>query len=168
MVSSKLRRSSLLSMPHSNRSFSGPSTLKTSICIQHSVHVLMQGYKAPAGLTASDDMAAVIQHAELLLMVIPTPFVASTIKGIRDQLRPEQVLLHCCTHSQYHAFYIKLVTTVMYGTASPPATAYRCTTDAMVWLRVVEMQTRLESATSHLPICVSCDTRHSVLVLTKP
>ena len=58
--------------------------------------LVWQGYKAPEGLKASSDMAAVIQHAELLLMVIPTPFVASTIKGIRDQLRPEQVTLLAC------------------------------------------------------------------------
>ncbi len=36
-------------------------------------------------------MSEVVKHAELLLMVIPTPFVASTIKGIKDQLRPDQV-----------------------------------------------------------------------------
>ena len=54
---------------------------------------MLQGYKAPDGLRASSDMAEVVKHAELLLMVIPTPFVAATIKGIRDQLRPDQVCL---------------------------------------------------------------------------
>ena len=54
----------------------------------------LQGYKAPEGLKASSDMAEVVKHAELLLMVIPTPFVAATIKGIKDQLRPDQV---CCS-----------------------------------------------------------------------
>ena len=53
----------------------------------------MQGYKAPDGLKASTDMAEVVKHAELLLMVIPTPFVAATIMGIKDILRPEQVCL---------------------------------------------------------------------------
>lgn len=44
-------------------------------------------------------MAEVVKHAELLLMVIPTPFVAATIKGIKDLLRPEQVCVlldHLC------------------------------------------------------------------------
>jgi glycerol-3-phosphate dehydrogenase len=56
-------------------------------------NLMLQGYKAPDGLRASSDMAEVVKHAELLLMVIPTPFVAATIKGIRDQLRPDQVCL---------------------------------------------------------------------------
>ena len=62
----------------------------------------MQGHKAPDGLRASTDMAEVVKHAELLLMVIPTPFVAATITGIKDLLRPEQAcLLQCgmpCRH----------------------------------------------------------------------
>lgn len=53
----------------------------------------MQGHTAPDGLRASTDMAEVVKHAELLLMVIPTPFVAATITGIKDLLRPEQA---CC------------------------------------------------------------------------
>lgn len=64
--------------------------------------LMLQGYKAPDGLRASSDMAEVVRHAELLLMVIPTPFVAATIKGIRDQLRPDQVCLstsNICLHS---------------------------------------------------------------------
>ena len=64
--------------------------------------LMLQGYKAPDGLRASSDMAEVVKHAELLLMVIPTPFVAATIKGIRDQLRPDQVCLstsNMCLHS---------------------------------------------------------------------
>lgn len=57
--------------------------------------IFLKGYKAPDGLRASSDMAEVVKHAELLLMVIPTPFVAATIKGIRDQLRPDQILVSC-------------------------------------------------------------------------
>ncbi len=60
--------------------------------------LMPQGYKAPDGLRASSDMAEVVKHAELLLMVIPTPFVAATIKGIR----PDQVCLSTskmCLHS---------------------------------------------------------------------
>ncbi len=51
-----------------------------------------QGYKVPEALRASNDIAAVVAHAEILLMVIPTPFVAATMSTIRDSLRPEQVL----------------------------------------------------------------------------
>ena len=38
-------------------------------------------------------MAEVVKHAELLLMVIPTPFVAATIIGIKDLLKPKQACL---------------------------------------------------------------------------
>lgn len=55
-----------------------------------------QGHQAPEGLRASTDMAEVVKHAELLLMVIPTPFVAATITGIKDLLRPEQVFYALC------------------------------------------------------------------------
>ena len=59
----------------------------------------MQGHKAPDGLRASTDMAEVVKHAELLLMVIPTPFVAATITGIKHILRPEQARLLWCSMS---------------------------------------------------------------------
>ena len=50
----------------------------------------VQGIKLPESLRASGDLDAVVAHGQLLLMVVPTPFVASTMSSIRDQLRPEQ------------------------------------------------------------------------------
>ena len=50
-----------------------------------------QGYKVPDALRASGDITDVVAHAEIILMVIPTPFVEKTMAGIKDKLRPEQV-----------------------------------------------------------------------------
>ncbi|KAK9909230.1 hypothetical protein WJX75_009218 [Coccomyxa subellipsoidea] len=55
----------------------------------------LQGYKVPEALRASNDIKAVVAHAEILLMVIPTPFVAATMSTIRDSLRPEQIIVSC-------------------------------------------------------------------------
>ena len=49
-----------------------------------------QGIKLPETLRATGDLDAVVAHGQLLLMVVPTPFVASTMSAIRDKLRPEQ------------------------------------------------------------------------------
>ena len=50
-----------------------------------------QGTKLPEGLRACGDLAVVADASELLLMVVPTPFVARTVEGIADRLRPTQV-----------------------------------------------------------------------------
>ena len=60
-----------------------------SISLGHS-SILFQGIKLPETLRASGDLDAVVAHGQLLLMVVPTPFVASTMSAIRDKLRPEQ------------------------------------------------------------------------------
>lgn len=52
---------------------------------------LSQGFPLPENLRATNDMNEVVSHAELLLMVIPTPFVERTIARIKDQLREDQV-----------------------------------------------------------------------------
>ena len=57
--------------------------------------LLSQGFKLPEGLRATGDLNAVVAHGQLLLMVVPTPFVASTMSSIRDKLRPEQASHPC-------------------------------------------------------------------------
>jgi glycerol-3-phosphate dehydrogenase (NAD(P)+) len=46
---------------------------------EHENKVFLPGYKCPESLRATGDMAAAIAGAEILLMVIPTPFVAATL-----------------------------------------------------------------------------------------
>ena len=45
----------------------------------------LPGFRCPEGLTATGDMAAAIEGAEIILMVIPTPFVAATLGGCRQE-----------------------------------------------------------------------------------
>ncbi len=54
-----------------------------------------QGHKVPPTLRATTDQKAVVEHGELLLMVIPTPFVASTMTTIKDELRADQIVVSC-------------------------------------------------------------------------
>lgn len=49
----------------------------------------------PEGLTATGDMAAVVTSCEVVLSVIPTPFVARTIAGVADKFRPDGILVSC-------------------------------------------------------------------------
>ena len=57
----------------------------------------LQGIKLPDALKATGYMDRLTSHAELILMVVPTPFVAATMAGIKDKLRPDQVRL-CLSH----------------------------------------------------------------------
>jgi len=43
--------------------------------------------QCPEGLTASTDKHEVVKQSKLLLMVIPTPFVASTMSARRAEYR---------------------------------------------------------------------------------
>ena len=54
---------------------------------------MLQGVRLPDNLQATDDMDRLLQHTEIFLMVVPTPFVAATMTSIKDKLRPEQVPL---------------------------------------------------------------------------
>jgi hypothetical protein len=51
----------------------------------------VQDFKVPAALRASRDLAEVMEHGEIFLMVIPTPFVATTMNAIKGMIKPHQV-----------------------------------------------------------------------------
>lgn len=52
---------------------------------------LLQGFPLPESLRASNDIDAVVEHSEILLLVIPTPFVERTMGRIKDKLKDNQV-----------------------------------------------------------------------------
>lgn len=56
---------------------------------------ILQGVQCPEGLTASTDVAHVVSQSEILLMVIPTPFVARTMEPLAHLLRPDHILVSC-------------------------------------------------------------------------
>ena len=45
----------------------------------HENTVFLKGYKCPPSMTATTDIVEVVSDSELLLMVIPTQFVARTM-----------------------------------------------------------------------------------------
>ncbi len=45
----------------------------------HENKAFLPGFKCPESLKATSDMAAAIEGAEIILMVIPTPFVGATL-----------------------------------------------------------------------------------------
>ena len=45
----------------------------------------------PEALKATGSMEELIEHTEIFLMVVPTPFVAATMTSIKDKLKPNQV-----------------------------------------------------------------------------
>ena len=51
----------------------------------------MQGIRVPDGLQATGSMDDLIEHADVFLMVVPTPFVASTVGALTHKLKPHQV-----------------------------------------------------------------------------
>ena len=51
----------------------------------------LQGYKVPEGLRATGSMADAVERAEVILMVVPTQFVARTMTDLAKLLQPNQV-----------------------------------------------------------------------------
>lgn len=62
-------------------SYAWPQTLNSHV----------QGVKLPKALRATASLDELLAHAEVLLMVVPTPFVAATMSSIKDKLTPQQV-----------------------------------------------------------------------------
>lgn len=51
----------------------------------------MQGHKVPEGLRATTSMAEAVEQSEIILMVVPTQFVARTMTDLAKLLQPTQV-----------------------------------------------------------------------------
>ena len=51
----------------------------------------VQGYKVPEGLRATNSMAEAVERSEIILMVVPTQFVARTMTDMAKLLQPHQV-----------------------------------------------------------------------------
>eukprot|EP00803_Ostreobium_quekettii_P004849 evm.model.scf_752.3 EVM.evm.TU.scf_752.3 scf_752:18570-24965(+) len=55
----------------------------------------LKGVKVPPGLIATNDLPQIVAHGEIVLMVVPTPFVASTLAPVAKQFRKHQILVSC-------------------------------------------------------------------------
>lgn len=62
---------------------------------QHHNSTFLPGVSLPEELKATNDMEEAVKGAEVILMVIPTPFVASTISPLVNLLQPHQILVSC-------------------------------------------------------------------------
>eukprot|EP00887_Chlorella_sp_A99_P004238 scaffold15.g4238.t1 len=66
-----------------------------AINTQHENTTYLKGYPLPESLRASNDLAEVAGYGELVLFVIPTPFVERTVGQIADTLRDDQIVVSC-------------------------------------------------------------------------
>ncbi|CAD7699867.1 unnamed protein product [Ostreobium quekettii] len=55
----------------------------------------LKGVKIPPGLVATNDLPQVVAHGEIVLMVVPTPFVATTLAPVAKLFRKDQILVSC-------------------------------------------------------------------------
>jgi hypothetical protein len=59
--------------------------------------LFLPGHKLPENLVASGSLSDVVSSCELLLMVVPTPFVEATLKPVTDELQQSNSILVSCT-----------------------------------------------------------------------
>lgn len=62
---------------------------------EHENTTYFPGWKLPENVRASTDIKEVAGFGELVLMVIPVPFIASTVEKCKDSLKESQILCSC-------------------------------------------------------------------------
>jgi glycerol-3-phosphate dehydrogenase (NAD(P)+) len=77
----------------------------------------LQGFPLPEALRASNDLKEVAQHGELVLMVIPTPFIERTMSRIADDITDKQARASSLKQQQWQPSSSKPVAT---GGSPPP------------------------------------------------
>lgn len=55
----------------------------------------LAGIPLPPSLKAHNDLRAVVGHGELIIMVVPTPFVARTLSPVADAFTPDKIMVSC-------------------------------------------------------------------------
>ena len=72
---------------------------------------LSQGFTLPDNLRATQDIHAAVKHGNLILIVIPTPFVGKVVSQVVDEISGDQVcslefdVLTICTGDDYVNYY---------------------------------------------------------------
>mmetsp|Transcript_18321 Transcript_18321/g.51328 ORF Transcript_18321/g.51328 Transcript_18321/m.51328 type:complete len:376 (-) Transcript_18321:65-1192(-) len=84
-------------MGHQTWLWSRNQQVVESINTQHENTVYLKGFQCPKELIASTDKKAVVEQAELVLMVIPTPFVTEALEDIASRLDPKRHIMVSCT-----------------------------------------------------------------------
>ncbi len=55
----------------------------------------LAGIPLPPTLKANTDLRAVVEHGELIVMVVPTPFVARTLQPVADAFTSDKIMVSC-------------------------------------------------------------------------
>ncbi|KAL4427998.1 hypothetical protein ABPG75_002087 [Micractinium tetrahymenae] len=69
--------------------------VKRAVNEEHENTTYLKGFKLPESLRASNDIKEVAAFGEVILMVIPTPFVERTVAQVVDALRDSSILVSC-------------------------------------------------------------------------
>jgi glycerol-3-phosphate dehydrogenase (NAD(P)+) len=67
----------------------------TQINEEHENKTFLPGFPLPESLLASNNIKEVAKHGNVLLMVIPTPFVGRTVSQITDACADDAILVSC-------------------------------------------------------------------------
>lgn len=57
--------------------------------------VYLPGFKCPNGLRATSNFDHVLAHTDVILLVVPTPFIAASLEPHVDKLTPRHLLVSC-------------------------------------------------------------------------
>jgi glycerol-3-phosphate dehydrogenase (NAD(P)+) len=61
----------------------------------HENHHFFPGFQLPASVCASTDAQEVAKFGDLILVVIPTPFVERVMEPLKDVIRDDQIVCSC-------------------------------------------------------------------------
>ncbi|KXZ54147.1 hypothetical protein GPECTOR_5g246 [Gonium pectorale] len=82
-------------MGHETALWARSPAVVESVNTRHENVVHLPGHPCPPGLRASNDLAAVLNGSELLLLVVPTQYIVDTLGAVAHLLRPHQMLVSC-------------------------------------------------------------------------
>ncbi|GAB4816038.1 hypothetical protein N2152v2_003084 [Parachlorella kessleri] len=66
-----------------------------AINTQHENTVFLKGFPLPETLRATNDIIEAFDYAEVILTVIPTPFLERTIAKVKDHIKGDKILVSC-------------------------------------------------------------------------
>lgn len=61
----------------------------------HENTVFLKGIPLPPALKATNDLGEAVEHGELVLTVVPTPFLGRTVASVKDRFHKDQIIVSC-------------------------------------------------------------------------
>jgi len=81
-------------MGHSTQLWARDADTVYSINTVHT-NAMLEGHALPESLCATLDLAAVVEHSELLLLVVPSPYIESVLAPVAQLLSPRHIVVSC-------------------------------------------------------------------------